>query len=241
LPLRKDPLEDLVLSTLQSRLLTPEHLKVFADEFKREVTRLKRTEEGTTDRHTTRLGEIDREIANLTANMLVGVLGPTLKRALAEREAERETLLFRLGSAERCRSAAPLPTADVTMQLFEARVADLRRSLNVLETCTEASEILAGLIGEVLVHPETREGGPEGEIVASTSQLVVFAQNAKRRVLSRWLRKWDMTLMELKVAMTRTNGAASGFRSPGWWSGMAAGLPKWLHRLRLFAGSAVLS
>jgi hypothetical protein len=82
---------------------------------------------------------------NNLPRMLAGVLGPTLKQALAEREAERETLLFRLGGAGLHRRAAPLPEAEAIMQMFEARVAALRASLDAIETRTEAAEILAGL------------------------------------------------------------------------------------------------
>lgn len=107
---RKEPLETAVLSVLQSRLLTPEHVRTFVDEFKREVARLERADVGAGDRDGERLVQVDREIANLTANLLAGVVGPTLQKALADREAEREILATRLGRKAFPRKPLPLPT-----------------------------------------------------------------------------------------------------------------------------------
>ncbi len=85
---RKGALETKVLSVLQSCLLTPEHVKVFAHEFKREVDRLERAAVGATNREDQRLDEVDREIANITANLLAGVVSQTIQRLLVDRECD---------------------------------------------------------------------------------------------------------------------------------------------------------
>lgn len=51
LSVRKELLETTVLSILQSRLLTPEHVQAFAAEFRREVARFERVDDSAGDRN----------------------------------------------------------------------------------------------------------------------------------------------------------------------------------------------
>ena len=184
LSVRKERLETMVLSILQSRLLTPKHVEVFAAEFKREVARLEQDADRATSRDGARLADLEREISNLTANLVAGIVAPTIQRLLADRELERDKLLALMGSDNLGGQRAPLPSEEELLRMFEYRVAELRRTIDTDEIRVDAADILAGLIDKVVIHPSQSEKGAQGEVVASAARLIVFATNAKGPPLS---------------------------------------------------------
>ena len=93
---RKAPLETATLSVLQHGLLTDEHAQLFVEEFQRESERLTRQEGQRDDATADRLAIVNRDLDNLTANLLSGILSPTLQKLLGEREAEKARLEARL-------------------------------------------------------------------------------------------------------------------------------------------------
>ena len=171
-------LEDLVLSTLQSELLTDEHTRIFATEFNREVERLGRDERSRNSEMTGRLKELESEIANLAANMLAGIASQTVVRMLAEREAERDALSRRVDVPERTPTVVLKHPA--LRSEFEARVAHLRAGLSDPDARPEIARIVAELIQEIIVFPATPVRGPEAEITAQVSNLINFT-HAKGR------------------------------------------------------------
>jgi len=89
---RLPAVEEVVLAALQSKLLTPDLVALFTEEFSKEVVRLTRTrseEDGAAKR---RLSLLEVEITNLAAHFLTGTVSPTLASMLAEREAEKAQL-----------------------------------------------------------------------------------------------------------------------------------------------------
>ena len=94
--IRKGPIETAVLSVLQSHLLTPDHGRLFVEEFKREMARLTQESERGEDDTAARLKAFEAELHKLSQNMLAGVLSPTLTKMLAEHEAEQAALKARL-------------------------------------------------------------------------------------------------------------------------------------------------
>ena len=89
---RKGPLETATLSILQHRLLTEDHARLFAKEFKREMARLTSTSVRQDQLVIDRLAIVTREIDNLAANMLAAVASPALLKLLAHRKAEKARL-----------------------------------------------------------------------------------------------------------------------------------------------------
>ena len=76
LSVRKGALEHAAMSVLQYHLLTEEHSTIFSETFNREVTRIT-GQQSDRDRETKgRLAAIEREPANLAANLRRGVLNP---------------------------------------------------------------------------------------------------------------------------------------------------------------------
>ncbi|QXQ08402.1 zinc ribbon domain-containing protein [Sphingosinicellaceae bacterium] len=171
---RQAPLEAKVLEVLRSELLTPALIQVFVREFEREVTRLSRDREDRRPQLQTRLKAVEAEIGNLAANMLEGVVGPTLRAMLAAREQERATLLAQIAEQPTSTDAVVL-THPTIRRRFEEKVANLQASLDDPAIRAEAAEQIAALIESVTVHPDGQQSYIEVE--ATTSKLIDFATN----------------------------------------------------------------
>jgi hypothetical protein len=165
--------EEAVLVALQSHLLTPDLVKVFAEEFACEVARLTRSREEAESVTRSRLAELEVEIDNLAEHFLAGAVSPTLSRMLAEREAEKARLQASLAPS-RVDGAAVLPRP-VLLRRYEEKVGELRSTLNDALIRSEATEIVRRLVDHVVVHADG-DGAAMPEVVASTSTLIDFAQ-----------------------------------------------------------------
>lgn len=165
--------EEAVLTGLQSHLLTLDLMKLFADEFAREVARLTRSREEAEGSTRTRIAELDVEIGNLAQHFLGGAVSPTLSRMLAEREAEKARLEGRL-TAKLAVGPSVLPHP-ILLKRYEEKIGSLRTSLNDALIRNEATEIIRRLVVEVVVRQDER-GAALLEVVASTATLIDFAQ-----------------------------------------------------------------
>ena len=77
---------------MKKQLPTDDMADLFIAEFGRDVAKLTSTRDERESRQRARLTELDIKIENLAANMLVGVISPTIARMLGEREIERASL-----------------------------------------------------------------------------------------------------------------------------------------------------
>ena len=87
-----------MLAALQTQLLTPDLVRLFTEEFRREVERLTRNRGEADTQARARLNEPDTEIGNLAQHFLAGAVSPTLSAMLADREAEKERLELQLSA-----------------------------------------------------------------------------------------------------------------------------------------------
>ena len=173
---RTTAVEEAALKALHTELLTPDLVRLFTAEFRREIERLTKTKDEDDAGSRLRLTEVDREISNLAQHFLAGTVSPTLVSMLAEREAEKASLLRRLEvRAPAAHTVVPHPTL---VQLYERKVSTLREALNDDLIRVDAIESLRALIGGITVHVDA-EGGKSIEVEASTATLINFAQNAK--------------------------------------------------------------
>lgn len=173
---RKGAIETATLSVLKNHLLTPEHTRVFVEEYNRTAAQLAKQSQHRDDDAAARLDLVTRELENLSANLLTGVLSPTLQRLLTEREEEKALLEARLVTAS-APVAPPFAVNHGDLQdLFARKVSDLCETLNDAAVRTEAAGILATLIESVTIYPEGPDG-PEAEVVSKVADLAAFALN----------------------------------------------------------------
>jgi hypothetical protein len=175
---RKEPLETATLAILQEHLLTGEHVRLFTDEFEREMQRLTREEAGWDDAAQLRLKQITTELDNLYQNLLAGIASPALRAMIAERETEKMRLEAHGGATTTEKSTATLLPQPVLMERFRSKVAALRESLDDASIRTEAAAVLSTLIESVTIYPD-EAGGPEAEVVAKVADLLGWAINDK--------------------------------------------------------------
>ena len=197
---RKGPLETATLSILQHRLLTEDHARLFAEEFKREMARLTSTSVRQDQLVIDRLAIVTREIDNLAANMLAAVASPDLLKLLAHREAEKARLEGQLSAPTTVVPSATILPHPELLQLFEDKVARLRETLDTETVRGEASEILSTLIESVTIYPGGKHG-PEAEVVAKVADLITWATNDNAAPkggdcssMEVWLRGQDLNL-----------------------------------------------
>jgi site-specific DNA recombinase len=157
-------------------LLTEDHARLFADEFRREMARLTRTSTRKNQSVIERLTVVTREIDTLAVNMLAAVASPALLKLFADREAEKTRLEEQLGTPTTVAPPAAILPHPALLQLFDEKVGRLREMLNAETVRGEAAEILSTLIESVTIYPESPHG-PEAEVVAKVTDLMAFATN----------------------------------------------------------------
>ncbi|WP_169924243.1 zinc ribbon domain-containing protein [Sphingomonas adhaesiva] len=172
---RKAPVEHGTLAVFQHHLFTPDHARIFAEEFAQEIDRLTRQAERRDETLSDRLAVVKAEIANLGANMLAGVISETLTKLLVEREAEKQRLEAQVQLEPKIETITlPMP-AELT-HLFERKARNLTETLNEEKVRGEAADILSRLIESVTIYP-AGNGSAEAEVVAKIADLVAFATN----------------------------------------------------------------
>jgi site-specific DNA recombinase len=176
---RKAPLEDAVLSALQSELLTADMAQLFADEFAKEIARRTKGEDAHVSQAKQRLAELEREIDALSQNLLAGVVGPTITKMLADREEEKGRLTRALSDAAKPQGAVVLPHP-VLLKRFEEKVRDLRNALNDPSVRSVAVDLVQDLLETITIHPDGGEGA-QAEVVAETAKLLAFANEKSPR------------------------------------------------------------
>ena len=176
---KKAPLEEAVLTALQSELLTADMAQLFAEEFSKEIARRTRGEDANATIGKQRLVEVEREIEALSQNLLAGVVGPTITRMLTERETERSRIEGELAAAARPKGAAVLPHP-VLLKRFEEKVRDLRSALSDPAIHSEAVDLIQDLLESVTIHPDG-PAGAQAEVVAETAKLLAFANEKSPR------------------------------------------------------------
>ncbi|MGK2911674.1 MAG: recombinase family protein, partial [Sphingobium sp.] len=176
LSVRKGALEQAAMAVLQHHLFTEEHAKIFTETFNREVAKITGTQVDRDQVGKNRLAVIEKELENLSANLLTGLVSPMVMKMLSDRETEKaelETLLARAAPAKPAAQILPHPAL---VQKFSQKIGALRETLNETVICTEAAELMGQLIESVTIYPDGANG-PEAEVVANVADLVAYATN----------------------------------------------------------------
>src|SRR6185312_14556071 len=191
--------EERVLSGLKKRMMAPELVATFVEEFNAELRRIAEvaeTEQGAARR---RLADIDRKIAGIIKAIEDGAYNATLKARLSALEQEKAQAVARLASSK--------PTPIVRLHpnlpaLYRSKVEKLAEALNEPATAVEAGEILRGLIERVVLTPignalHAELYGDFATIAALTDGRSLGYKNpgsVVSRDYCRWLRGEDLNL-----------------------------------------------
>ncbi|MBK4217885.1 recombinase family protein [Paracoccus caeni] len=151
----REEVEERVLSGLRTRLMRPDLLRRFIDEFQREVRQGRLdtlAERADLER---RHARVKKSIDNIITAITEGLYSSSMKEKMDALEAERAEIEAAL---ERTLDPSPVEIHPGHAAIYEKKVAALSTALNAQDTRAEAAMILRGLIEKVVIHP-----GPEAQ------------------------------------------------------------------------------
>ncbi|MCH8111912.1 MAG: recombinase family protein, partial [Proteobacteria bacterium] len=151
----RQDVEARVLEGLKHRLMAPELLKAFVDEYRKEVNRLASENAASRADLKNQLARTERRIAGILKAIEDGKYNATLTDRLTQLEEEREKLRADLEQSE---EPSPLRLHPKLAEIYAQKVADLEKTLTDPSIREEAAEILRGLIDRIEVHPRPDRG-----------------------------------------------------------------------------------
>ena len=176
LSVKKEQIETATLAVLQHHLFTDEHAKIFVDTFNREILKLSGDKVDNDKALKDRLSVLTNEIKNLSANLLSGVISPTLAKMLGDRESEYAEIVARLAQSPTPPATAKVLPHPELVQLFRQKITVLANTLNDDAVQAQAAALMDKLIESVTIYPDGPRG-PEAEVVANVADLVSWATN----------------------------------------------------------------
>ena len=153
LNIRRDTLETMILHGLQHHLMDPALFKEFAEEFYREINRLRLQQSATQDVKRQELTRIEQRIRRIVDAIADGAPARALKDELLALEDRQETLQAAMREAPK---PAPLIHPNLA-EIYRRKVAMLHDALEDTETRAEAFEAIRALISAIVLTPADGE------------------------------------------------------------------------------------
>ena len=175
LTIRRDIVEETVLSGLKEQMMQPDAYKEFVSEFNREMNRLGASEDQERTRLDTDLSHIDRDLARLIDAIKSGVPGSAVKNEITTLELRKTELENKLNAVP-----APQPRLHPCLaDVYRDKVANLVEALNAPDTIADAAETIRGLIEAIHLVPD--EGNLRIEIYGELAALISLGQKRKSK------------------------------------------------------------
>ena len=153
LNIRRDVLEASVLNGLRHRLMEPALFKEFAEEFFREVNRLRHAESAQLEAARAELRTIERRNQRIVDAIADGAAPKALVAELGKLESRRDELQALLSEAK-----APQPLVHPNLaEVYRRKVAELHEAIQSEDIREEAWEVIRSLVDEILLTPEDGE------------------------------------------------------------------------------------
>ena len=172
---RRELLEEQVLSGLKYHLMDPELTKVFAEEYSRHLNTLRRSKNASVERDRAELAKIVGEQEKLVDAICDGVPAVRLKDRMIALEDRQKELEDKLATT----------TEDQVLiyqnmgKVYRAQVEHLATALNEERARSEAVGILRSLIDRVVVTPDLATGAPCISLEGNLAGILSLAQTAK--------------------------------------------------------------
>jgi DNA invertase Pin-like site-specific DNA recombinase len=174
LTIRREEVEQRVLTALQDKLMRPDLFEDFCDEFTREMNRLRMAQRAGLAAAERELEQVRAGIRDVIEAVKAGLMGPELKLEMDRLQARKEALLAQLAAAD----ALP-PLLHPTMAaIYHEKIASLAAGLEHPERRPEAILALRGLVDAIVLVPEG--GELRIEVKGDLAAMLAAAQSAKR-------------------------------------------------------------
>ena len=175
LTIRRDVLEETVLSGLRDNLLHPDLIREFVAEYQREFNRLRHGEQAAHALRLRELAKVEREIVNIIEAVKAGLFAPSMKDELSALEERKVVLTDETRDAPEEMPRLHPGLADV----FRRKVDDLATALNEDSLRTEAAEVLRSLISEIRLIPQ--DGALAIELVGALAGILALGKEKRPR------------------------------------------------------------
>jgi site-specific DNA recombinase len=178
---RRGRIEAVVFEGLKTRLLNPELVRVFCEEFVAEVNRLRRERERLADTRTAEHKRLDRQISNIVEAIKAGLASPALSAELRSLETARAEFD---GPAAATTPLYPVLLHPSLGSIFSDKIARLQESLAEPDLRVEAADILRSLVEGIVVMPDATGKGVTVRLEGDLAEMLAFAasgqQNARQ-------------------------------------------------------------
>jgi hypothetical protein len=173
----RQAIEERVLGGLKDRLLAPELVKEFIEEYQAEVTRAAREATHKAAALRQDLGAIDRRIAGIVRAIEDGAYNPTLTRRLTELEQQKAAAEGTLAAA----GGPPVVLLHPNLaEVYRQKVARLEEALNEPAVRAEAADILRSLIDRIVLRPLTEGDGLAAELVGDLAAILTMCAESQK-------------------------------------------------------------
>ncbi|MGF1611087.1 MAG: hypothetical protein ACFCUQ_16905 [Kiloniellales bacterium] len=174
-------IEARVLAGLKEKLLAPELVAAFVEEFQAQVNQSAREAESRLASLRRERAVIESKIAGLLKAIEDGMYTPAMKDRMAALEARRNELDRDL------RSAAPTPALRLhpgLSEIYRRKVAQLEEALNDESIKAEAAEVLRALIDRIELLPRADGAGLNARLYGELAAILAFcAEDADKAKL----------------------------------------------------------
>ena len=157
-----------VLAGLKDKLLAPDLVAAFVEEFERELKIAQRQAAEKARDLRTRVQSCERQIENVVAVVSEGRSNPALLKRLDQLEAEQADLKRQLAAAPLAGEVIQLPAG---AEIYRRKVEALALALQDDAIRIEAIEILRSMIERVVITPSS-EGAPRVELHGDLARLI---------------------------------------------------------------------
>ena len=163
-------IEARVLAGLKEKLLAPNLVATFIEEFELELKLAQRQAAGTTRELRTRIQACERQIANVVAVVSDGRSNPALLKRLDQLEAELVDLKGKLSTLP-TQAVGEVVRLPVGAEIYRRKVESLETALQDEAIRPEAVEILRSIMERIVVTPMA-EGGLRVELHGDIARLI---------------------------------------------------------------------
>jgi DNA invertase Pin-like site-specific DNA recombinase len=149
--IRRQEIEARVLAGLKDRLMAPDMVAAFVEEFQAELNRAAREAEAKLASLRRERGDVERKIEGILRAIEDGMYSPAMKERMASLEARRQELRRQLEAAPPATTVRLYPRLS---EIYRQKVMHLAEALDDEDIKAEAIEIIRGLIDKIILTPE---------------------------------------------------------------------------------------
>lgn len=172
--IKRQTLEDRILSGLNEQLMEPELLSAFIREYEAEVERISEERDEASKALKLELERTRKKIQAMIAAIEDGLYSSSMKEHLTALEAKKVSLESELTSC-------PAPAAQLSpdlVKVYTERVNELTDCLNSADAKTEAIEIIRDLVDKVVLYPEVSCTGLKLELYGNICGILELCEDA---------------------------------------------------------------